>query len=263
MRNDDTRGTTLAELTGRADGLIDTAFAALSHLRGARIFHPHGITLRGQLTVSDGEGLEGTDLFRPERDAQVLVRLSKGVGLPDPLPDILGVAVRVVDAYGTGDHQDLLLATTMPTVVGRFVLSPRGHFDNGAYSSLLPYRIGRQAHLFGASVENGSSTPMRTLDDVASVATTGGLTVVLGAARVLRPWRPIASISATSVVPSEEGEALRFDPWRTGGGIEPHGLLQRVRRRAYPGSQRGRPDTSDPVDLEVAPRGRRRTSPGS
>src|SRR5829696_3230604 len=97
-------------------------FAGLSRWRGARIFHPHGATVRGELVVGDRQGLAGTDLFRPGRRAEVLVRLSRGIGLPQPWPDILGIAVRVVDAYGPAAHQDLLLVTAVPAIGARFLL---------------------------------------------------------------------------------------------------------------------------------------------
>jgi hypothetical protein len=41
----------------------------------------------------------------------VLVRFSRGAGLPDALPDVLGIAIRIPDADGAGHPQDLMLST--------------------------------------------------------------------------------------------------------------------------------------------------------
>ena len=49
-------------------------------------------------------------------------------------------------------------------------------------------------------------------------------------------FHPVAEIRLGARLP-EVADALRFNPWNTGGGLEPAGLLNRWRRRAYPMSQ--------------------------
>lgn len=229
----DRRTTSLGPVTS---GLFERA----SRWRRARVFHPHGVTVCGEIEV--GAGLAGTELFRPGARVAAVVRFSRGVGVPTPWPDVLGVAVRAVDAYGPGRHQDLLAVTALPVTVARFVLVPARAYDGVEYSSLLPSQVGGQRYLFGAVVAAATS-PLVTLDEIAHAAREGTLQVRLRAARPLEPWREVATFTATGVLSQEEGEAVRFDPWNTGGGIEPDGWLQRWRASAYPASQRGRPDT--------------------
>lgn len=40
-----------------------------------------------------------------------IVRFSRSIGAPRPLPDLLGMSLRVLDAYGPDRHQDFLLVT--------------------------------------------------------------------------------------------------------------------------------------------------------
>ena len=49
--------------------------------------------------------------------------------------------------------------------------------------------------------------------------------------------RPVAEIRVADPLPPET-DALRFNPWNAGGGLEPTGLLNRLRDYAYPLSQR-------------------------
>ena len=56
------------------------------------------------------------------------MRFSRGAGLPEPLPDILGVAVRVLDSHGPGGHQDFLLATSSGLPVAHHALLPATTF---------------------------------------------------------------------------------------------------------------------------------------
>jgi hypothetical protein len=68
---------------------------------------------------------------------EVQVRVSRAIGLPAPLPDIHGLAVRVpVDA----GHADLLLATTGLGRVTRFLLTFTRHPHGRPLTTLLPYR---------------------------------------------------------------------------------------------------------------------------
>ena len=89
------------------------AFRAASRLRGERAIHPRGRALVGTLTATGGAGTGVALLDSPGR-YDVLVRVSRSAGLPELLPDVLGLAVRVLDAHGPGAHQDLLLDSTGP-----------------------------------------------------------------------------------------------------------------------------------------------------
>ena len=51
------------------------------------------------------------------------------------------------------------------------------------------------------------------------------------------PWTEVGRVAVGDVVPA--GRQVRFDPWTTGGGITPVGLVQELRRGAYPASHVG------------------------
>jgi hypothetical protein len=54
----------------------------------------------------------GARLLVPGARYDAVVRFSRGGGLPEPLPDALGVAVRLPDAYGPGRAQDFLVTSS-------------------------------------------------------------------------------------------------------------------------------------------------------
>src|SRR3954447_3771270 len=104
----------LGPLTGLVDatfGVVSAvAFAGLSAVRRARVFHPDGAAFSATLDVRGNRAERwGVRLLDEEARHRSLVRLSRGIGVPEPLPDILGLAVRVLDAHGPDQHQDLLL----------------------------------------------------------------------------------------------------------------------------------------------------------
>lgn len=214
----------------RAVGL---PFRIGSALRHARVFHPEGVVLEGDLEVLD-DGLAGSSLLRPGRRAPALVRFSRGIGLPDRWPDILGVAVKVPNAYGPGRDQDLLFATAAGAGPWRRLLSPAGAYDGRPYTALLPYAVGGRRVVFGADVRI----------DGGSVALLPGLVEAAGDRRltvtIVADERRVARVTPHDVLPQPKGDHVAFDPWHTGGGLEPAGVLNRIRKAAYPESRAGR-----------------------
>jgi hypothetical protein len=76
-------------------------FGGLSRLRGRRIFHPHGVGYSGTLTIDrPAPGYAGVPLLQRAGEHAVITRFSRAVGLPEPLPDALGLALRIVDVHG-------------------------------------------------------------------------------------------------------------------------------------------------------------------
>ena len=211
-------------LTPAAEGLgagAAAVFGALSAARRRRIFHPVGTAYDATLDVHGGG--RGAELVDEPAVRPCIVRLSRGVGLREPLPDILGIAVRVPDAYGPGAHQDLLMTTAGTRPVLRSVLAFSRSADEGHYSSVLPYRIGD-----GDDAYIGARPLSPTRFALEAAAPLGDWAEV-GVIQLGRPWDQAAS------------DALRFNPFCTGGGIEPVGVIQTLRRRAYAASQAARP----------------------
>ena len=81
----------------------------------------------------------------PGRD-EVVVRLSRAIGLPEAVPDIHGLAMRVPTPAGVGD---LLFASTGWSLLGRFVLTFGGGPESRPMTTLLPYRTAEGPVLLG------------------------------------------------------------------------------------------------------------------
>ena len=226
---------------GGATGVV---FGALSRLRGARIFHPEGVGYTGVLRVKRPQpGYRGVPLLERPGEHQALVRLSRAAGLPEPLPDALGIAVRLLDVHGRGRHQDFLLVTSADGPLLHHLLLPgvRGFFGQ-SFSSLLLYRFAGRLRLVGATAaaQPASRAAGGAVAEVIRIADRGDLGFHLALAPLLGSWEPFAELRVGARLPDGETERLAFTPWNTGGGIRPVGPLMGLRRAAYRGSQRGR-----------------------
>jgi hypothetical protein len=215
-----------------------TIFGALSAVRGARIFHPKGAAFEATVEIEPTGPAYGVPLLDTRATHPAVVRLSRGAGLPEPAPDILGVAVRFTDVHGAGLHQDLLLASSRERPGMRHLMVPAPGFAGHLFSSILLYRVGDQLLLLGARAPDGE---VHTIAEATVAAEAGGLRFELLAAPVFGAWRRVGTVAVHQRLPETASDALRFNPWNTGGGIMPVGPLQRLRRAAYPASQAARP----------------------
>jgi hypothetical protein len=206
--------------------------ARVIRARHQRFMHPAGRSFAGTLEISGA--VTGSQLLdRPGRHP-VTVRVSRGVGLPAALPDILGLAMRVA---GPGGRRDLLLSTAGRSRLSRHVPVPRWTFDTG-YGSILSYRTGgppaRKVYL--SAVPDPGGRPLgRTLDAVVSAAS-GGVTLLL-----MADGMPVGRLSFGTPLPAADDAALAFDPVRNSGtDLHPTGLIQASRAWAYRAAQRWR-----------------------
>jgi hypothetical protein len=250
------------ELTGLRRLAVDAAgfaiggaLAGLAALRRGKAVHPHGAVYRADLAVERQDGELGqTKLFGSTTTRRALVRFSRSLGLPRPLPDLLGMSVRVLDLYGAGLHQDFLMVTSVDAPVVHHLFVPAGDVQQRPYSSSLPYRAGSRTFLVGAvpRADSPSYDDGNELERLAAAAATGELAFDLAVAGVWGRFRPVAELRVGDPLPSE-ADALRFNPWNSGGGLELTGVLNRLRDIAYPLSQRawgraGRADAQAAAD---------------
>lgn len=206
---------------------------AASLVRGERVIHAKGTTLAGRLVVPGGAGLGVALLDEPARH-EVLVRFSRSLGLPDRLPDVLGVAVRVLHAHGPGRHQDLLLDSTVPLPVARRLPLPMYDLLGAVYTTVTSYELAGRRHLLALLPDPGAPAT-RSLADVAGRG--DGARLRLAVAGGHRSWREVAALELGGPVPG--GRAVHFSPDVTGGGIRAVGWLQDLRRQAYRASHVG------------------------
>ena len=211
---------------------VDVGTAAVrlaSQLRGERAIHARGRTFTGRATVP-GNSRTGAPLLDTPGTYAAVVRISRSAGLPPWLPDVYGLAVRLVDAHGPGEHQDLLLDATQPAPLLRRLPWPRWDASTALYSSLLPYDVGGRRLLLGAVPVPG--TPhARSLD-----ALPEQLELALLLASAHGPWREVARVRTAGELPAPEGRQTRFTPANAGGGVRPAGPFQEWRNRSYPAS---------------------------
>ena len=215
--------------------LVAGPFAAAARLRSARPLHPEGAVFDGVLERRGGRPPWGVGwLDEPGRD-DVVVRLSRAVGLPEGVPDILGLAMRVP---GRQEPIDLLLSTTGRGPAGRFLLAPRR--DAAAtYTSLMGY--GSAAGTIRlAAFPASSGTPSEPAPAAAAVAARG-LSFDLAAAVGLGSWRPFARLFLTTPTRPLDPD-VRFDPvLNPPPGLAADGPVARFRRPAYASARAARP----------------------
>jgi hypothetical protein len=215
------------------------AMGAASAVRRKRVFHPDGVA--SQATFQATGASHGAPLLDVAGTHEAIVRVSRGAGLPEALPDFLGLAVRIPHAHGRGAHQDLLLVSSGTRPGVRHALLPVRSLAHQRYSSVVPYRVGGRTVLFGARRLADDAPDDAQVSDLRGGA--GPLRFALELAELRGPWEPVGVLALGSRLSERESAALRFDPSNTGGGIEPVGVVQAVRRLAYRSSQAARPTT--------------------
>ena len=231
-------------------------FSLLARLRRRRSLHPTGAGYRGWIVGDDHPDRRGVPLFQPGTVATAVLRFSRAAGLPEPLPDALGVAVKLPDVYGPGADQDLLLTSSIDRPLLRRLLFPATSFLRGAFSSALPYELGdRQQRVVlllvpkppdaGRSPETVGRRHGNAWAEL-DAATAAGLQFQLRTAGSFGPSQPLATLTIESPLTAEQTEELRFNPWTTGPGIRPSGWINLLRDTAYRASQRVRPHAGRP-----------------
>jgi hypothetical protein len=210
--------------------LLGKPIAAVARWRGGKPMHPRGIVREAVLERTGSSPSWGVPwLDEPGRHPAV-VRLSRGAGLPPPLPDLLGLAVRLPGH--DGERVELLFSTTGRGRLSRLVPVLRRH-PATAYCSIMGYRTDAGTLRLAAVGE-------RTADGNGD-----GLVFVLAAARGTGPWRPFARLTlGASQEPSDPD--VRFDAvLHPPPGMVPDGPMARLRAPAYAMARTGRDSGRD------------------
>jgi hypothetical protein len=223
-----------------AGTVIGGVLAGLAAVRRGKSVHPDGVVHEARFVVSGlAAAPAGARLLREPGEYRAVVRFSRSLGVPRPLPDLLGISIRVLEPFERGRHQDFLLVTSVDRPILHHVFVPASDVQQRIYTSSLPYRAGDERFLVGVLPRDRSPRGVgRTeFDRLATAAATGELAFDVAVASVEGRFTPVAELRIGDRLPAAF-DALRFNPWNTGAGLEPAGWLNGARRRAYELSQR-------------------------
>ena len=96
-------GTELGFLAKAAGLSIGGVLAALAGIRRGKAFHPDGVVYDARLTIDNAAAAPlGAELFSQPGDHCAVARFSRAVGLPRPIPNLLGLSIRLPGVYGGG-----------------------------------------------------------------------------------------------------------------------------------------------------------------
>jgi hypothetical protein len=204
-----------SDVAGR---VLASLFAAIRMVRGPRPIHPRGEIFGGHVEwvnpTGKKSGIPWIDVPPASGRQDATVRVSRSVGLPPALPDVIGLAFKFETGRGAAD---LELASSWLGVPGRFLLRP-GLTADGVCGSLMPYRGG-----FGA-VEVCARTRGRANDT---------WTIDLFHATLSSTWTRFAVVNLpTKGMPDNSG--LRFDAVVNPlPGAGTYDWTRRLRQRSY------------------------------
>jgi hypothetical protein len=200
--------------------VLAVATRAVAAVRpAAKPLHPDGRTSSAVLERHGSVAPDGSAAFswlvEPGLDRAV-VRTSRAAGLPQWMPDVHGLAIRV---RSEGQISDILLATTGSGPLGRYVLRPVRRPDGAFYGSLLPYRSPAGPISLGA---------LSTGDDTWTIHWTLGRGAWVPFGRLRRDEAP-------------HDANISFDPVLHGvPGLTQYDAVVRMRSRAYLSARRSR-----------------------
>src|SRR4051794_35330687 len=124
----------MGSVVDTAGRLVGAPLGLLARWRQGKPMHPRGAVFGGVLERGTGRRPFGVPWLDEAAREEVLVRFSRGAGLPAPLPDLLGLAVRIPDG-----PVDLLLTTTATVPLLRLLPIPRRDAA-AAYTPTMGYR---------------------------------------------------------------------------------------------------------------------------
>jgi hypothetical protein len=224
----------LADLVGR---VLAVPLAALTWLRGDKPMHPRGALFNGVLERTGPPHPWGVGWLDARRSDRVLVRFSRGAGLPEPWPDLLGLAVRLPGGGPEGRPVDLLLSSAGR---GRWTrLVPVLRRDaGGVYSSFMSYRsVVGPVQLAALSERSGVPSDPAPLE---AAVRRRELRFTLAAALEGGPWEPFGRLRIGEPMqpldPEVHVDAVLHPP----PGLRADGPLARIRRPAYAAARRVR-----------------------
>jgi hypothetical protein len=203
-------------LARTAGGVLSSGAIALGAARDrTKPLHPDGRLRRATVSRTGGAARTGVPWLDTAGTDDALVRVSRAIGLPEVLPDISGLAIRIRPDDAPAD---LLLASTGLGRLTRYVLAPTRHPARHPLSTLLPYQSPGGPLLLAARPESD-------------------LRLTLCWARPVGPWVPFGAVDLGE--PLGDDTSVSFDPVvNVLPGLRQYGWVKRLREPAYFGARR-------------------------
>ncbi|MFG6504072.1 hypothetical protein [Microbacterium sp. P05] len=217
----------LAGVAGRA---LRALFAALLLVRRPRPIHARGRMLRGELVwlgTPVRSGIQWIDEPAPG-PVELTARLSRSIGLPAPLPDVIGLALRL---EADGRPADIELASTGFGPATRFALLAHRSPSSARLGTLLPYRSDLGPLLLCARTVSEPLPSGGSALDEALRRAPWRLRLSFAHGRGL--WHPFADLSLALVDPQPIDD-LRFDAVRRAlPGAGTYAWVRALRQPSY------------------------------
>ena len=203
----------------------------ITSLRPARKpLHPDGDVVAGRIYRRGSEEKTGVAWLDEAGEDDVVVRLSRAIGLPRSMPDIHGLAIRVPAPRGGTDEGvgDILFATTGSGRATRFVLTLTRNPCARPLTTLLPYETDTGPVVLAAD------------------CSLGGDTYELAWARPTGDWHNFAVLRLSTR--HSDNADLSFDPVRRQiPGLRQYPAVTRLREPAYLRARRSRSNDTNPT----------------
>lgn len=208
----------MASVSSLVGSALGATFRVVGAVRPAgKPLHPDGAVRRGTLRRYGVRPPVGIPFLDQAGLDDVVVRLSRAAGLPRPLPDVHGLALRVPD--GDGSHGDVLFATTGLGALSRFLLVPTWSAAR-PMTTLLPYDTEIGPVVLGVRPQGDDDT-----------------FELLYAVRD-GEWRPVGELRLSQ---EHHDEPISFDPVRnTLPGLAQYAAVRRIREPAYDAARSSR-----------------------
>ncbi|MDA3638616.1 phosphodiesterase [Mycobacterium xenopi] len=207
-----------------------------SALRHRRVFHPAGVMAAGQI-----ERLAPPDQGLPIGSCDVVARISKGLGTPGRLPDIIGLAWKMPATVFPPSGWDVLLASAGSGPLTRMALRPATSWA-ASMSSLMPLRYKQRYWWIRAEMKSKTEHPGVSLDSIRKHIDHGGIEFTVEQACGTGRFKPLAILSVDRWLADDQAPNVAFDPTiHSPRDVTPApGWLTDLRRRAYDRSREGR-----------------------
>jgi len=214
----------MADVAGVAGRTVAVPLAALARVRRAKPMHPVGVLFRARLERRGVARPTGIGWLDSTGTDDVVVRLSRGAGLPARCPDLLGLALRVPGEQPV----DLLLSSTGSGRLTRQLPLLRRNAAT-TYGSVMSYRSSAgPVWLAGAPQADELPSDRDRLADAFP-----GVVVVLSAAVARGRWQEFGRVTMGAATappdPPLHLDAVLHPP----PGLVADGVLARFRRPAY------------------------------